>query len=255
MIAQDLIIGNALDVLRSMPSESIDTCVTSPPYWALRDYGTDPVIWGGSPDCDHKWDETSYCTKCGAWRGQLGLEPTYEEYIAHLCEIFDEVRRVLKPTGSCWVNIGDTYNGDKKGNTDVFKNGKVATSTFVKAMDNSLGPKSLCMIPYRFAIEMCARGWILRNVCIWHKPNVMPQSMTDRLTVDFEPFFFFSKEPTYYFKQIMEPVSSSIKGRRTRNGRTTWSIPTVASKLGHIAMFPSQLIDKPIQSSCPEGGT
>lgn len=281
MSTQRVIIGNSLHILQAMEPESIDVCVTSPPYWGLRDYGSEPAIYGGDDACSHEWTEhrqaarggigkhanvgankdgkannrghptiTEYCTRCGAWRGQLGLEPTPQEYIEHLVAIFEQVKRVLKPTGACWVNIGDTYGPDK----------------------------SLIQIPARFSIAMSDRGWILRNEIIWHKPNAMPSSVKDRFTVDHEKFYFFTKAPSYYFKQIKEdairPASKgntygrqkngndnhNYSGRTytadgTRNARTTWSIPTKASREDHAAMFPTALIDRPIKATCPPGGT
>jgi len=144
--------GDVLEVLKEMPSKSIDCVITSPPYWALRAYGTNPQVWDGDENCEHSWGEkidgagrnndktagevqrgnkesvgrddrpgSNFCTKCGAWKGELGLEPTFDLYIKHLCDIFDEVKRVLKDTGSCWVNIGDCYAGNmgkKQGWTD-----------------------------------------------------------------------------------------------------------------------------------------
>lgn len=231
---QTVVIANCLEHMRSMPDDSIDLCVTSPPYWALRDYGSEPVIWGGKDDCVHEWGEhvesarggtgdanvgankdakannrghptvSYYCSKCGAWKGQLGLEPSPLEYIDHLMMVFDEVMRILKPTGACWVNIGDTYNGSKKGNTETNKNEKAVTDTFFKPKYTGIGEKSLCQIPSRFAIAMTDRGWLLRNEIIWQKPNCMPTSVKDRFTVDFEKFFFFTKSQKYYFKQIKE---------------------------------------------------
>lgn len=257
MTSQDLIIGNSLEVLRTIQENTVDVCVTSPPYWGLRDYDSEPAVYGGDPQCDHQW-EGDRCTLCNAWKGQLGLEPSPYEYIQHLCNIFDQVKRVLKPTGACWVDIGDTYNGSKAGNTDVYKNDKASTDTFFKPEVKGIGKKSLLQIPSRFAIEMTDRGWILRNECIWHKPNVMPQSMKDRFTVDFEKFFFFTKEPNYYFDQVKETsrlpdMRSRMEGGR--NARTVWSINTKPSQEDHCAMFPTELIDRPIQACCPKGGT
>lgn len=300
MSRQEIIIGNSLDELRKFPTESIDMVVTSPPYWALRDYKSTPVVWGGEPNCSHEWNDhiestqdpedvdvddrghptvTQYCKRCGAWKGQLGLEPSPFEYIQHLIQIFDEVNRTLKPTGSCWVNIGDTYNGYKNGNTDVDKNGKAVSSSFIKSQLKGIKQKSLCMIPERFAIAMCDRGWILRNKIIWHKPNVMPQSMTDRFTVDYESFFFFTKEPRYYFNQLKETMQrpnmrSHYGGQKVgnsfntyssrkcdaanlnnqRNMRTVWSINTQPSNEDHCAMFPKSLVERPIKACCPEDG-
>lgn len=254
MSSQRVIIGNSLHVLKTMEAESIDLCVTSPPYWGLRDYGSAPEIYGGDPSCEHTWEEhrqpargggpgktttvgankdtegnnrghptiSHYCTKCGAWKGQLGLEPTPQEYIDHLCAIFDEVKRVLKPTGACWVNLGDTYGTDK----------------------------SLAQVPARFAMAMTDRGWLLRNEVIWQKPNAMPSSVSDRFTVDHEKFYFFTKGPQYYFQQVKEVA----RGTDGRNKRTVWTIPTSASTEDHCAMFPQALIDTPIQACLPEGG-
>jgi len=261
MSKQTIKIGNCLDILKTMEDESIDVCVTSPPYWALRDYGSEPVTW---PD---------------GWTGQLGLEPTFNDYIEHLIMIFNEVYRVLKPTGACWVNLGDTYNGNKKGNTDL-KQEKVESGCLNKRASADVPNKSLCQIPSRFAIAMTDAGWCLRNKIIWHKPNVMPQSCTDRFTIDFEEFFFFTKNPNYYFKQQFEAfkgkeqkyngysnksndittgghlgnMTTSHPNKDGRNMRTVWSIPTQASSYEHIAMFPDSLISIPIDSCCPSNG-
>lgn len=233
-----ILIGNNIEVMKKMEPDSIDVCVTSPPYWALRDYGSDPAIWGGDENCSHEWEDhteparggigdanvgankdgqannrghptiTSYCKKCGAWKGQLGLEPNPLEYIEHLCDIFDEVRRILKPTGACWVNIGDTYSSNTASySSDYITSKKHREAKPSISKTKIVREKSLVQIPSRFAIEMCNRGWILRNEIIWHKPNVMPVPIKDRFTVDFEKFFFFTKEPKYYFKQQLEPIS------------------------------------------------
>lgn len=250
MSDQKIVIANCLDHLRKMPDESVDVCVTSPPYWALRDYGSEPVVWGGKIDCEHDWEDhtesarggvnedanvtankdgeannrghptvTQYCTKCGAWKGQLGLEPSPLEYIDHLMLIFDEVKRVLKPTGACWVNIGDTYatvsgSGFQSDNVSAKKERESIRSAneLRKGLkDQGFKEKSLCQIPSRFAIAMTDRGWILRNSIIWKKDNIMPNSVKDRFTVDYEMFYFFVKQPKYYFKQQFEPAISQIK--------------------------------------------
>lgn len=316
MSEQKVVIANNLDYMRSMPDECIDVCVTSPPYWALRDYGSDPVIWGGVEGCEHDWIEhrepargganpnanvgankdgeannrghptmSSYCSKCGAWKGQLGLEPSPLEYINHLMLIFDEVKRILKPTGACWVNIGDTYstfsNSGQHGNLDSRKTAEgLETGNILKKDIIKYGfpSKTLLQIPSRFAIAMTDHGWILRNEVIWHKSNCMPTSVKDRFTVDFEKFFFFVKNPKYYFKQQFEPMrqpdakakfgsqktgnpNGTYSGRmydaselNGRNVRTTWTINPQASPLEHCAMFPKELIKTPIDACCPEGG-
>jgi site-specific DNA-methyltransferase (adenine-specific) len=178
-----IICGAAEDVLKTFPDESINCCISSPPYWALRDYGID---------------------------GQLGLEPTFEEYIDKLCNIYDEVKRVLRPDGTCWVNLGDTYaahkdcksvgqtiaRGTSREKTHCIDKGKSASRNSKMLKKMGMPDKSLCLIPQRFAIEMVNRGWILRNTIIWHKPNPMPSSAKDRFTVDFEYVYFFTKSNT-----------------------------------------------------------
>jgi site-specific DNA-methyltransferase (adenine-specific) len=139
--------------------------------------------------------------------------------------IFDEIKLVLKPTGACWVNIGDTYSEEK----------------------------SLIMIPSRFAIAMTERGWILRNEIIWYKTNAMPSSATDRFTVDFEKMFFFTKKDRYYFRPQQERRAGSYK--EGRNVRCVWAVPTSPSADSHVAMYPPDLIEVPIKACCPPGGT
>lgn len=232
--------GHALDVLKTLPECSVNMCITSPPYWGLRDYKTNPAIWNDG------------------WQGELGAESNFNQYINHLCDVFDEVKRVLKDDGTCWVNIGDSYN-----------------------------KKSLTLIPFRFAIEMGNRGWTVRNVIIWQKPNATPQSVKDRFTVDFEYLFFFSKNKKYYFEQQLEPIKQSTYNRcktgcginkganyqglnkknferlqqrildgtiAGRNKRTVWQIATHAYHGAHFAVFPPALIETPIKAGCPENG-
>jgi len=223
--------GDALTKLKELPEKSINMCMTSPPYWALRDYGVE---------------------------GQLGLEPTFDEYIKKLCDIFDEVKRVLRDDGTCWVNIGDTYYGSGKGaggdldkakesyqmpvdwkrpsrdeytKAGIKKNCLICGKEFLgkensqfcstkclnkkgndfRSQNRQLPDKCLTMIPQRFAIEMVRRGWILRNTIIWHKNNCMPCSVKDRFTVDFEYLFFFSKKKKYYFETQYEPLLTNEK--------------------------------------------
>ena len=274
MEVNKIYLGNTLDVLKTFPDESINCCVTSPPYWALRDYGTDGVVWDGDADCEHEfeletkekisqdftklhiWSEdgrdrhagdktviiksiisNGFCNKCGAWKGQLGLEPDFNLYIKHLCDIFDEVKRVLRKDGTCWVNLGDTYNNSANGGklasdksglcSGKGRNPKLDNSNFVYRNLQDLPNKSLCNIPSRFSIEMQNRGWILRNKIIWHKPNCMPSSVTDRFTVDFEEIFFFVKNKKYWFEQQLEPwqdnnqndINRAINGHKKYNGK------------------------------------
>lgn len=230
--------GDALDQLKTLPSESVDCCVTSPPYWALRDYGVD---------------------------GQLGLEPTFTEYIKKLCDIFDEVKRVLRKDGTLWVNIGDTYygGGNNRGNTktlsDIQKGNRGAQGQVQHKWNfTEYQAKSLCQIPSRFAIEMCNRGWILRNKIIWHKPNCMPSSVKDRFTVDFEEVFFFVKSKKYWFETQYEPANTpGVKNlsEKGRNKRTVWTITTKPYAEAHFATYPETLIEPMIKAGCPVGGT
>jgi len=271
-----IICGNTLEVLKALPSESVNCVVTSPPYWGLRDYGIEPVIWDGDKDCKHEWgiapcpstklgtgghddpkwetlnrgkcESGNFCQKCGAWRGSLGLEPTFELYIKHLCDIFDEIKRVLRKDGTCWVNLGDTYIGGGGGN---YGNGISVSGSKTKHLTNisnrpehlkrnNLQAKSLCLIPQRFAIEMVNRGWILRNTIIWHKPNCMPSSAKDRFTVDFEYVYFFTKSSKTQFwtnSKTGECVSKKPLGTKGIEGidwewrkRDIWNEINVTSK-------------------------
>ena len=174
ILLNKIVCGDAKGVMGGFPDESVNCCISSPPYWALRDYGVE---------------------------GQLGLEPTFEEYIDKLCGIYDEVKRVLRPDGTCWVNLGDTYAGSGIGTNDyrteasrsINKTSIMHPKTAYSQKIKNIPAKSLCLIPQRFAIEMVNRGWILRNTIIWHKPNPMPSSAKDRFTMDFEYVYFFVK--------------------------------------------------------------
>ena len=280
--------SNILEILRYFPDESIDCVVTSPPYWGLRDYGENTnLIWGGDPDCGHKWgneivvrergtagtDNTGNhskrtprqeeykrigrsCVKCGAWYGQLGLEPTFGMYLEHLWMIFDEIHRVLKPTGTLWVNLGDAYNGSGKAgknpeyqsrHTEFGKPSKHKERFGIPTNLKGYPKKCLLMIPERFAIGMIDRGWILRNQIIWHKPNAMPESTKDRFTNDFEKIFFFVKRRKYYFKQILEPYSVNSKVENY-NGRA------IKNYERYMAQNPSDVKRRVIESMKRKGG-
>ena len=256
--------GDCREVLKTLSDKTFNTCVTSPPYWGLRDYGED---------------------------NQLGLEETPQEYVANLVEVFREVRRVLRDDGTVWLNLGDSYVSGKSrysSNPQTISKAKSHNEpTDGKKPDlnkhSYYQDKSLAMVPSLFAIEMIKRKWILRNEIIWHKPSCMPASATDRFTVDFEKLFFFTKNKKYYFKQQFEPVKEvSLKraeygwdgvvvdgiGRNSpaktdkmgerwanpngRNKRTVWSINTASFKGAHFAVYPPELIESPIDAGCPE---
>lgn len=225
--------GEVLDILRTLPDESVNCCVTSPPYWGLRDYGT--AEWdGGDPECGHieprgtilgaKSDtfhgsntqiahQIQYkdqCPKCGATRKdrQLGLERTPEEYVARMVEIFREVRRVLKDDGVLWLNLGDSYNGSGGSGGDYNKGGlKEGQPKYNGRNIVTLKPKDLVGIPWRVAFALQADGWWLRQDVIWHKPNPMPESVRDRCTKSHEYVFLMSKSAKYYYDgdAIKEP--------------------------------------------------
>ena len=193
-----IICGDSLEVLRGLSDESVDCVITSPPYWGLRDYGVD---------------------------GQLGLESHFNEYISKLIAIFDEVKRVLKKEGTCWVNLGDTYASGggasrHKGYHDPkYPNGR--SGSFDEPATNpqkGAQEKSLCQIPSRFAIAMTDNGWILRNIIIWNKLNPMPSSVLDRLTNKYEHVFFFVKNKKYYFDGDSIRVPFETKWEKRDNG-------------------------------------
>lgn len=255
-------VGDALEVLKTFPDNQIDMCITSPPYWGLRDYGVD---------------------------GQLGLEPNFNDYINRLCTIFDEVKRCLKDSGTCWVNIGDTYISSHTGGHHSNKSTVGANTEGVQEfrqtkLRGQLPDKTLVGIPFRFALEMINNDWILRNTIIWYKPNCMPSSVKDRFTVDFEYLFFFSKNKRYYFEQQTEDSAGdwtkkgggilndtgwhkgAYNGRpptvkdlnkldgTKRNKRCVWNISTKPYKEAHFAVYPPELIETPIKAGCPVGG-
>ncbi len=266
---------DALTGLQGLPNESVDCIVTSPPYWQLRDYGLQPILFGGHDRCPHAFDAFDVCRLCGGWSGELGHEPSSNMFVEHLVEIFDECRRVLKKSGTLWVNLGDTYSTHNKYDRPNDRPG-IMTAHHVPH-------KSLCNIPGLFAERMIGRGWILRNEIIWYKPSVIPTSAKDRFTVDFEKVFFFTKSAKYDFRQQFEPYASStivryktpltlngkgkeyrrISGRpkgmirtdpRGRNMRCVWCVPYEPSFETHFAMYPSRLVVTPIEAGCPPGG-
>lgn len=199
-----LYLGNTISVLKELPDESVDMVITSPPYYKLRSYGTDAVIWDENIECDHEWVytnkeaipldlpptggvrkkfepsdenrgkqnpikiESATCKKCGAWMGELGQEPTPQDFCRHLCDIFDEVKRVLKPHGSCYVNLGDSYSNRGEVNVERWNCKEIANRPASNV--KSLSSKCLVQLPSMFALEMTyGRGWTLRNTIIWNK--------------------------------------------------------------------------------------
>lgn len=198
--------GDALEMLRTLPDESVQCCVTSPPYWGLRDYG------------------------CA---GQIGLEPTIDEFISKLVEVFREVRRVLKSDGTAWVNMGDAYASspgkhspdDKIGSKQATNSGSVARGDKVSP---GLKPKDLIGQPWMLAFALRADGWYLRSDIIWNKSNPMPESVSDRPTKSHEYLFLLTKSERYYydFEAIKEPVTGNAHARGDGvNPKSKWKTP------------------------------
>ena len=237
--------GDSLGVLKTLEENTIDCCVTSPPYYALRDYGVD---------------------------GQIGLEETPEKYIERLTEVFKEVHRVLKPNGTMWLNIGDSYAG----NCSVTSTGRCGMGKPRERIDHrvfdGIKPKDLIGIPWMLAFSLRNAGWYLRQDIIWHKPNPMPESVTDRCTKSHEYIFLMSKSQKYYFdyEAIQEEAVThadrrigkrvTYDGKRkdevyvVRNKRDVWSINVMPNKEAHFATYPPKLVSTCILAGCPEGG-
>jgi DNA modification methylase len=269
--------GNCLDKLKDLPEQSVNTCITSPPYWGLRDY------------------------KEGE---QLGLEETPEEFVNNLVEVFREVKRVLRDDGTVWLNLGDSYANQRSGEgADTLKNLNVNThgyknptekqektnKNFNKTLNyGNLKPKNLVGIPWRVAFALQQDGWYVRQDIIWHKPNPMPESVTDRCTKAHEYIFLLSKQAKYYYdneaikedcvgkderkwSDTYDNVGSVVQGdtnadiKRTkryskdgsfkRNKRSVWTVTTKPFKGAHFATFPHDLIEPCVLAGCPEGGT
>lgn len=281
-----VIIADALDGLRQLPEQSVNTCVTSPPYYGLRDYHAE---------------------------GQIGQEDTPEEFIERLVAVFREVKRVLRDDGTLWVNMGDSYagTGDKGQYQDPKnKNGRNGQAVSKTRCVSGCKPKDLIGIPWMLAFALRADGWYLRQDIIWAKPNPMPESVTDRCTKSHEYIFLLSKSPHYYFDGggIAEPVADSTVSRLMqdvesqhgseravgktngtmkacvprfggskygdsedghfqtysgneyqpkpyRNKRDVWTVATKPYSGAHFAVFPDTLITPCVIAGCPKGGT
>lgn len=255
-----IIEGDALAELRKMPAESVDCCITSPPYYGLRDYGAD---------------------------GQIGLEESPEAYVARLVEVFREVRRVLKDEGTLWLNLGDSYASNWPCNrrnvvgAGSLPNGKREARP--PRMGAGLKDKDLIGIPWMVAFALRADGWWLRSDIIWEKPNCMPESVTDRPTKSHEYLFLFAKSQKYFWdaeaikeesitcdprKPYTSKGAKELDGREIwhsgekresgdftkRNKRTVWTIPTKPFKEAHFATFPEKLVEPCILAGTSEKG-
>ena len=311
-------VGDVMERVRELPDNSINCCVTSPPYYGLRDYGTGTWV-GGDPDCPHyetnKIKDKSMisklhdgatiagaifktqCPLCGAIRvdNQIGLEETPEEYVQKLVEVFREIRRAMRDDGVLWVNIGDSYAGRNNGGTKVQGNdefnknrpSREETKLPPKRVPSRCKPKDLIGIPWMLAFALREDGWYLRQDIIWAKNNPMPESVKDRCTRSHEYIFMLTKKRRYWFnheamqedadpknkKRYQAPFHQGkceetpypYNGKNTpgikpytgkRNKRDVWNVSVCSSvKEAHFAVFPKELIEPCILSSCPDGGT
>jgi site-specific DNA-methyltransferase (cytosine-N4-specific) len=208
--ASCIVRGDSRKVLADVPSAVFQTCVTSPPYWSLRDYHID---------------------------GQIGLEPSLDDYIKVLVTIFEEVRRVLRDDGTLWLNIGDSYtSGGRTWRAPDKKNPVRGMDTRPPTPDG-LKPKDLIGVPWRLAFALQAAGWYLRADIVWNKPNCQPESVKDRPTRSHEMLFLFSKSERYLY----DP--EAVRGPNGRNMRTVWDIKTQPYKGAHFATFPPALVE------------
>ncbi len=249
--------GDCVETLRTMPDNLIDCCITSPPYYGLRDYGID---------------------------GQIGLEESPEAYVSKLVDVFREVRRVLKDDGIMFLNLGDSYAGSGKGGQSEEKRSENWQPQYGnKGKRYGLKPKDLIGIPWMVAFALRADGWYLRSDIIWHKPNCMPESVRDRPTKSHEYLFLLSKSQRYYYdaEAIKEanvtnqslpdlkrhwserPNNGAISGKggyrmgsihNGRNKRTVWTIPTKPYKGAHFATFPEKLVEPCVLAGTSERG-
>lgn len=308
--------GDVRDVLATLQSDSVDCCVTSPPYWGLRDYGTAEWV-GGDPLCSHRSPtmregrnenratlpgsvatnrdqlllaHRTGCGLCGARKIdlQIGLEPTLADHISVMVDVFREVRRVLKPSGTLWVNYGDCYatspNGRSAADTKAAgKDDRTFRDKPFSTIQGRMKSKDLCMVPNRLAIALQDDGWWVRSEIIWHKPNPMPESAKDRPTTSHEKIWLLAKSERYFFdadavreqdsgqdhpRAILhqpEP-SGGVMGPHTgirkasgrngegRNIRNVWTIATQPFPEAHFATFPPDLAERCIKAGCPVGG-
>ncbi len=222
----EILIGDVRQVLKNIPDNHFRTCVTSPPYWGLRDYGIE---------------------------GQIGAETDVREYIKDLVAVFREVRRTLTDDGTLWLNIGDSYtSGGRTWRQSDSKNAGRAM-TYRADTPEGLKPKDLIGVPWRLAFALQEDGWYLRTDIIWNKPNCQPESVKDRPTRSHEFVFLLSKSPKYFYdwEAVKEPAVDQKQG--TKNRRTVWNIHTEPYKGAHFAVFPRELARLCVQAGSQPG--
>jgi len=244
--------GDARETLADLPASSVHMLMTSPPYFGLRDYGVD---------------------------GQIGLEESLDEYIAELVDVFREVRRVLRPDGSAWLNLGDSYATARQDHTGGEQVGGAPEADYATRGEGALGRKNKMLVPHRVAIALQDDGWIVRNDVTWAKPNPMPSSVKDRLNTTTEQVFHLTPQPDYWYDldAIREPYTTDhdteppIGGvkhednsnrqysgrepeRDTSTGKNPGDVFEVTTKPfpeAHFAVYPPELVKKPIKATCP----
>ena len=291
-----------------LADNSVQCVVTSPPYWGLRKYKAPDMVFGGDKNCEHEWLSKSHnqannngtgkstlqgrgvkttgvddgeithntCSICGAWKGQFGLEPTIEGYVQHSVEVLREIKRVLRPDGVCFWNIGDSYASGFSTSDNKYK--AMSGNEQARCLQSGVAPKNLCLIPFRVALAAQADDWWVRSDIIWNKPNPMPESVTDRPTDAYEHIFMFTKSGRYYwdaeavreeYQGLGKPRAFAKKGNDDRNDtgriyeaednggrniRNVWTFPTQPYKEAHFATFPEALPEKCIKAATPEVG-
>jgi DNA modification methylase len=205
-----LVSGDAEKVLSRLPGEVFQTCITSPPYWSLRDYGIP---------------------------GQIGLEDSVFQYVEHLARVFAQVRRVMRDDGTLWLNIGDSYTSGGRTWRAADKKNPIRAMNVRPATPEGLKPKDLIGVPWMLAFALQKEGWYLRADVIWNKPNCQPESVKDRPTRSHEYLFLFSKSEFYYYD------NEAVRGPNGRNLRTVWDIKTRPYAEAHFATFPPGLVE------------
>jgi DNA modification methylase len=293
-----------MKVLSSLPAGSAQACVTSPPYWGLRDYGVPPRVWGGDPGCRHRWgagergrrsdmlaaersasrgrlgrDERQgaagleggcFCRRCEAWKGCLGLEPDPDLYVSHLVAVMREVRRALRPDGTLWLVLGDSFAANRSYQVRDRKRGEPG-GPLPARVPGALKAKDLVGIPWRVAFALQADGWWLRSDIVWQKPNAMPESVRDRPTRAHELVFLLAPSRRYFYdaEAVREPDQRRRSGNgykrperlsyggaeatrgqefewvggAGRNRRSVWTVPTQCFAGAHFATFPEALAE------------
>lgn len=223
----ELLVGDARQLLSRMPDRYFDCIVTSPPYWGLRDYGV---------------------------QGQIGAEPTVDDYIADLVRLFRDARRTLSDEGTLWLNIGDSYTSGGRTWRDADAKNKGRAMDYRAPTPEGLKPKDLIGVPWKLAFALQADGWYLRTDIIWNKPNCQPESVKDRPTRAHEYVFLFSKSEKYYYdwKAIMEPATNPKQ--KSKNRRTVWNINTEPYPGSHFAVYPRALVRMCVAAGSSKNG-